>query len=52
MSVEVRRHPTGPVAGEFAARVQAREAEWLSPLGTPSYPATRAIGTRYGLQDT
>jgi dGTPase len=42
MSVELRTHPTGPVAEAFAARVQAREASELSPLATPSYPATRA----------
>jgi dGTPase len=42
MSVEVHSHPTGPVADGYAERVRAREAEWLSPLGTPSYPAARA----------
>ena len=34
-------HPGGPVADRFAARIQAREAADLSPLATPSYPATR-----------
>jgi dGTPase len=29
------------VAHDFAASQQAREAAWLSPLGTPSYPARR-----------
>jgi dGTPase len=42
MSVELRTHPTGPVADAFAARVRAREASGLSPLATPSYPAARA----------
>jgi dGTPase len=35
-------HPTGPVAGAFAARLQAIEAQTLSPLATRSYPAIRA----------
>src|ERR1700750_1987313 len=29
------------VASDFAASQQAREAAWLSPLATPSYPALR-----------
>src|SRR4051794_25912369 len=41
MSVELRSHPTGPVAEAYAERVRAREAAELSPLATPSYPATR-----------
>jgi dGTPase len=41
MSLQVRAHPSGPVAEAFAARVQAREAEFLSPLATPSYPEDR-----------
>jgi dGTPase len=41
MSVDVRLHPTGPVADGFAARIQAREAAELSPQATPSYPAAR-----------
>ena len=43
MSVEVRSHPTGPVAAGFAARVRAREEAEHSPLATPSYPAARAV---------
>ena len=31
------------VAAGFAARVQEREAEWLSPLAARSYPAVRAL---------
>ncbi|MCW3063912.1 MAG: deoxyguanosinetriphosphate triphosphohydrolase, partial [Solirubrobacterales bacterium] len=42
MSVDVRTHPTGPVAEAYGARVRAREAAALSPLATPSYPAARA----------
>jgi dGTPase len=38
----VREHPEGPVARAFAERIQALEAEVLSPLATPSYPASRA----------
>jgi dGTPase len=34
-------HPTGPVAGAFAAAVRSREEAWLSPLATRSYPAQR-----------
>jgi dGTPase len=36
-------HPTGPVAGRFAQRVQTREERDLSPLATRSYPAQRAV---------
>lgn len=36
-------HPAGPVADGFAARVRAREQSDLSPLGTRSYPAVRAV---------
>src|ERR1700750_1379589 len=32
------------VASDFAASQQAREAAWLSPLATPSYPALRERG--------
>jgi dGTPase len=35
-------HPDGPVADGFAARVQAFEDGWLSPLAVRSYPAQRA----------
>src|SRR6201989_599670 len=31
------------VASDFAASQQAREAAWLSPLATPSYPARREL---------
>jgi dGTPase len=41
MVVRSPTHPSGPVAEAFAARVQAQEAEQLSPLATPSYPAAR-----------
>jgi dGTPase len=34
-------HPSGPVAADFAQRMRAREAAFLSPLATPSYPADR-----------
>lgn len=37
-----RTHPTGPVAEGFAARMQAQEAQTLSPHATRSYPALRA----------
>jgi dGTPase len=36
-------HPAGPVAADFAARIQAREAAELSPRATRSYPAERRI---------
>jgi dGTPase len=42
VSVELRTHPTGPVAEAFEARVRAREAAELSSAATPSYPAERA----------
>jgi dGTPase len=29
------------ISGDFAASIQEREAAWLSPLATPSYPARR-----------
>ena len=41
MTLQVRAHPSGPVAEAFAARIQAREAESLSPLAARSYPADR-----------
>jgi len=41
MAVRSPAHPTGPVAAAFAARVRAQEADALSPLATPSYPAVR-----------
>jgi dGTPase len=41
MSVRAPTHPSGPVADAFAARVRAQEAQALSPLATPSYPAAR-----------
>ncbi len=41
MAVRSPAHPSGPVADAFAARVRAQEAELLSPLATPSYPAAR-----------
>ncbi len=41
MAVRSPAHPSGPVADAFAARVRAQEAEQLSPLATPSYPAAR-----------
>src|SRR3954449_10137132 len=31
------------VASDFAASIQAREAAWLSPLATQSYPARREV---------
>ena len=34
-------HSGGPVAAGFAQRVRARESASLSPLATPSYPASR-----------
>jgi dGTPase len=34
-------HPSGSVAETFSARVRAQEAQALSPLATPSYPAER-----------
>jgi dGTPase len=37
----LHRHPPGPVADGFAARIQDREAAELSPAATRSYPATR-----------
>jgi dGTPase len=37
-----RVEPAGPVAERFAERRLALEEEWLSPLATRSYPATRA----------
>ncbi len=37
------QHATGPVAEDFARRVQEREARDLSPLATRSYPADRAV---------
>jgi dGTPase len=40
-AADERSHPSGAVATEFAARIQAREASELSPLATPSYPAAR-----------
>jgi dGTPase len=43
VSIDVRAHPGGPVADEFAARVRAREAAALSPQATPSYPADRRV---------
>lgn len=41
MAVRSPTHPSGPVADAFATRVRAQEAELLSPLATPSYPAAR-----------
>jgi dGTPase len=41
MAVRSPTHPSGPVAEAFAERVRAQEAERLSPLATPSYPAAR-----------
>ncbi|MGH2875688.1 MAG: dGTP triphosphohydrolase, partial [Solirubrobacteraceae bacterium] len=35
-------HPPGPVADAFGARVAEREAAFLSPAATRSYPARRA----------
>jgi dGTPase len=35
-------HPAGPVAAQFARRVQAREQRDLSPVATRSYPSERA----------
>jgi dGTPase len=35
-------HPDGAVAAAFAERIRAREQQELSPLATPSYPASRA----------
>ena len=35
-------HPPGAVAERFAARIRELEAGALSPLATPSYPASRA----------
>jgi dGTPase len=35
-------HPSGAVAGAFAARIRAREEAELSPLATRSYPPARA----------
>jgi dGTPase len=37
-----RPEPTGPVAAGYATRRAELEAQWLSPLATPSYPAARA----------
>jgi dGTPase len=37
------RHPSGPVAAEFAERVRAREEASLSPRATRSYPAERTL---------
>jgi dGTPase len=42
MAVRSPTHPSGPVAGAFAERVRAQEAQALSSLATPSYPAARA----------
>jgi dGTPase len=42
VAVDVRTHPTGPVAERFAAGVRAREEAALSPLAARSYPARRA----------
>jgi len=39
---ETRVEPHGPVADAYAARRIALEADWLSPLATPSYPGVRA----------
>jgi dGTPase len=39
---ETRVEPHGPVADAYAARRVALEADWLSPLATPSYPGVRA----------
>lgn len=33
---------SAPTVSDFASAQQAREAAWLSPLATPSYPARRA----------
>jgi dGTPase len=41
MAVRSPTHPGGPVADAFAQRVRAYEAQALSPLATPSYPAVR-----------
>jgi dGTPase len=41
MPVRAPTHPGGPVADAFAARVRVQEAQALSPLATPSYPAER-----------
>jgi dGTPase len=41
MAVRSPTHPSGPVAERFAARVEAQEAQQLSPLATRSYPAVR-----------
>jgi dGTPase len=41
MAVRSPTHPNGPVAEAFAQRVRAQEAQALSPLATPSYPAAR-----------
>ncbi|HZV75752.1 MAG TPA: deoxyguanosinetriphosphate triphosphohydrolase [Conexibacter sp.] len=41
MSPRTLAHPSGPVADAFAARVREQEAQALSPLATPSYPAER-----------
>ncbi len=41
-SASEHRHPGGPVAEGFGARMRAREAADLSALATPSYPARRA----------
>ena len=35
------RHPDGPVADGFAARIRERESRELSPLAVPSYPPRR-----------
>jgi dGTPase len=43
MAIDSKSHPAGAVAERFAARMQAREAEELSPLATPSYPARRDV---------
>jgi len=42
MAVRSPAHPSDAVAAAFAARIQAQEAQQLSPLATPSYPAARA----------
>jgi dGTPase len=41
VSLQVRAHPSGPVAEGFAARIEAREAAELSPRATRSYPEHR-----------
>jgi dGTPase len=43
VSLDVRAHPSGPVAERYPARIEAAEAAALSPRAARSYPARRTV---------